>query len=209
MDHEEALARMNEVQRIMERTTLYTLLPGASAIIGGILVLIGCGVSYAMIHSVDFRAVLSLDMDKQWLFCVLWFVIGVVAVAQECVLALLASKRQGMSPAARPARFAAWSLSPSVFVAVVITIEFMIRAHGYIEYVVPVWMMCYGTGVYTAGLFSVKLPRLLGLAFICMGAVGMTVFNQYGLVLAALSFGLLHIAFGCIVLARTRKGASA
>ena len=37
MNHEEAQVRMNEVQRIMERTTLYTLLPGASAIIGGIL----------------------------------------------------------------------------------------------------------------------------------------------------------------------------
>ena len=31
--------------------------------------------------------------------------------------------------------------------------------------IAPVWMMCYGTGVYAAGLFSVRLPRLLGLAF--------------------------------------------
>jgi len=208
MNHEEAQARMNEVQRIMERTTLYTLLPGASAIIGGILVLIGCGISYAMIRSLNFEDVLALGMDKQWLFCVLWFVIGVVAISQEIILTLLAAKRQGISPATRPARFAAWSLSPCVFVAVVITVEFMVRAHGLVRYVVPVWMMCYGAGVYTAGLFSVKLPRCLGLAFIGMGAVGMTLFNQYGVALAALSFGLLHIVFGCIVLARTRGGAS-
>ena len=80
MDHEEAQARMQEVQRIMERTTLYTLLPGASAIIGGVLVLIGCAVSYAMIGSVDFEDVLKLDIEPQWAFCVMWFIIGVVAM---------------------------------------------------------------------------------------------------------------------------------
>ena len=208
MDHEEAQARMQEVQRIMERTTLYTLLPGASAIIGGVLVLIGCAVSYAMIRSLDFEDVLLLDMDRQWAFCVMWFIIGVVAIAQEIVLAMLAAHRQGISPRARPARFAAWSLTPSVFVAVVITLKLMVDAHGHVHYVVPVWMMCYGTGVYTAGLFSVRLPRLLGIAFIALGAVGLTIFPEYGLVLAALSFGLLHIAFGVIVLTRTRMGAT-
>lgn len=208
MDHEEAQERMQEVQRIMERTTLYTLLPGASAIIGGVLVLIGCAVSYAMTRSVDFEDVLRLDMDRQWAFCVLWFSIGVVAIAQEIVLAMLAAHRQGISPRARPARFAAWSLTPSVFVAAVITLKLMVDAYGHVHYVVPVWMMCYGTGVYTAGLFSVRLPRLLGIAFIALGAAGLLIFPEYGLVLAALSFGLLHIAFGAIVLTRTRRGAA-
>ena len=34
-------------------------------------------------------------------------------------------------------------------------------AGRYVRYIAPIWMMCYGTGVYAAGLFSVRLPRLL------------------------------------------------
>ena len=38
MDHDEAQIRMQEIQRVMERATLWTILPGTSAIIGGLMV---------------------------------------------------------------------------------------------------------------------------------------------------------------------------
>ena len=63
--------------------------------------------------------------------------------------------------------------------------------------------MLYGTGVYTAGLFSIQPPRLLGLTFIACGVVALMWFPQYGVVSAALSFGLLHIIFGTYILRET------
>lgn len=204
MEHDEALARMREIQRIMERTTLYTLLPGTPAVIGGILALIGCAISYAMIHSLDFARAFSLPLQAQIGFCIMWTVIGVAAVAQEIALTARAAQRQGIPPMGRPWRFAGLSLTPSVFVAVVLTIKLLMD--GDIQYIVPVWMMCYGTGVYAAGLFSLRMPRLLGLAFIAMGTVGLLVFPQYGLLLAALSFGLLHIIFGLVVINKAGRG---
>ena len=51
MDADEAKARMREIQRIMETATLYTLLPGAAAIFGGMLVFVGCGVSLWLLES--------------------------------------------------------------------------------------------------------------------------------------------------------------
>ena len=92
-------------------------------------------------------------------------------------------------------------------VAVVLTAKFLVDCQ--MQYITPVWMMCYGTGVYAAGLFSVRLPRLLGLAFIGLGAVGLLHFQEYGVVLGAASFGLLHVAFGLVVLARSRRGGEA
>ena len=206
MNRQDAEDRMREVQRIMERATLYTLLPGVPSIIGGVLALIGCAVSYAMIQSLDFLRVLALPISRQYAFCIMWTAIGIVAVAQEVFLTVRAARKQGISPMARPARFAAFSLSPSVFVAAVLTLKLLID--GQVEYIVPVWAMCYGTGVYTAGLFSLRSPRILGLAFIIVGAAGLLFFPQYGLVLAALSFGLLHIAFGVYVIAKSRQGAA-
>ena len=205
MERDEAQARMLEVQRIMERTTLYTLLPGTPAIIGGILVLAGCVASYAMIGSFDFNDALDLSLNAQVGFCIMWTLIGAVAIAQEILLIARAARIQGISPTARPARFAAFSLTPSGLVAMVLTVKLL--QDGYMEYIAPAWMMCYGMGVYAAGLFSVRLPRMLGVTFIVTGALGLILFPSYGVILAALSFGMLHIIFGIVVLRRSRQSA--
>jgi hypothetical protein len=208
MDADEAQARMQEIQRIMERATLFTLLPGTPAVVGGLLVWAGCAVSYAMFRSLDFADILHLSLGSQAAFCVMWFVIGVIGVLLEVILTTRAAARQHLVPADRPMRVAAFSLTPSVVVAMVLTVKFLIPVQPKaeeIQYIVPVWMMLYGTGVYTAGLFSLRSPRILGLAFIAMGIVALLRFPQYGVVSAALSFGLLHVVFGSYVLWKQRQ----
>ena len=209
MNRDEAQARMQEIQRIMERATLCTLLPGTAAILGGLLVLAGCGVSYAMFRSLDFADMLNMTLNAQVMFCVMWFGIGVLGVVIEVVLTARAAKRQELSPTVRSAKVAAFSMTPSVVVAMVLTVKFLIPFEPRpeeIQYIVPVWMMLYGTGVYTAGLFSIRPPRILGLTFIAMGIIALLGFQQYGLVSAALSFGLLHVVFGIYILRRQRQG---
>ena len=227
MDRDEAQARMAEIQRIMERATLYTLLPGAASVIGGILILMGCAASVLMFHSlptvastlpgryVDFATMRFLPLKWQLIFCGMWFGIGVVGIAQEVLLTARAARRQGISPTARPLRFALFSLTPSVVVAMVLTLKFlapdlcrleMMPDAKDVQYIVPVWMMLYGTGVYTAGLFSLRPPRVLGLLFIGAGAVALLFFQRYGVVTAALSFGMFHVLFGVYVLGKQRQG---
>jgi len=209
MNHAEAKARMEEIQRIMERATLWTLLPGTAAVIGGLLVLAGCAVSYGMIRSLDFAAMLDLPSGSQAAFCVMWFVIGVLGVVIETAFAARAAKRQGKSLTARSARVAAFSMTPSVVVAMVLTLKFLVALEprpDEVRYIVPVWMMLYGTGVYTAGLFSIRPPRLLGITFIVTGIVALMAFPQYGVVSAALSFGLMHLVFGFYVIGKQRQG---
>lgn len=208
MNREEAQVRMREIQRIMERATLWTLLPSTAAVMGGGLVLAGCAVSYAMIHSLDFADILRLSWNAQVGFCAMWFAIGAAGVLLETILTARAAKRRGLSMSVRGARVAAFSLTPSVIVAMVLTFKFLIPAQPRaeeIQYIVPVWMMLYGTGVYTAGLFSIRPPRVLGLIFIAAGVVALLAFQQYGVVSAALSFGLLHIVFGLYILHKQRR----
>ena len=208
MNSDEARARMQEIQRIMERATLWTLLPSTAAIVGGLLVLAGCAASYAMFRSLDFADMLGLPVSGQAAFCVMWFAIAVAGVLLEGVLTARAARRQGIAPTARSARLALLSLTPSVVVAMVLTVKFLIPVAPRpeeIRYIVPVWMMLYGTGVYTAGLFSIRPPRGLGLTFLALGMAALLVFPQYGVVSAAVSFGLLHIVFGCYVLGKQRQ----
>ena len=225
MDHDEAQARMLEVQRIMERATLFTLLPGTPAIIGGLMVLAGCAVSYGMFRSLDFADLIGESVAKQFVFCVMWFLIGMIGIVLEVVVTTRAAARQHLVPADRPMRVAAFSLTPSVIVAMVLTVKFllpvnadllhMIRTWNFdlplmpeakeIQYIVPIWMMLYGTGVYTAGLFSIRPPRMLGLTFLAMGVAALLLFPEYGVVSASLSFGLLHIVFGIYILLKQRQ----
>jgi len=208
MNHDEAAARLQEIQRIMERATLFTLLPGTAAVVGGLMVLAGCAVSYAMFRSLDFAAILHLSFASQAAFCVMWFAIGVIGVLLEVILTTRAATRQQLVPAHRPMRVAAFSLTPSVVVAMVLTFKFLIPLEPKaeeIQYIVPVWMMLYGTGVYTAGLFSIEPPRILGVTFIALGIIALLCFPQYGVVAAALSFGLLHVVFGLYILQKQRQ----
>ena len=227
MDVDEAQSRMQEIQRIMERATLFTLLPGTAAVVGGLLVLAGCAVSCAMFqfHSLDFADILNLSVNGQIAFCVMWFAIGVVGVLLEVILTTRAAAKQQLVPASRPMRVAAFSLTPSVIVAMVLTVKFLLPIDPQvmhmiltlnfslpaepkaeeIRYIVPVWMMLYGTGVYTAGLFSIRPPRILGLLFLALGIVALLCFPGYGVVSAALSFGALHIAFGVYILWKQRQ----
>jgi hypothetical protein len=207
MNVDEAQARMQEIQRIMERATLFTLLPGVPAVVGGLLVLAGCGVSYAMFRSLDFADILHLSFAAQAAFCVMWFLIGLIGVLLEVLFTTRAAARQQLVPQ-RPMRVAAFSLTPSVVVAMVLTFRFLIRVEPKaeeIQYIVPIWMMLYGTGVYTAGLFSIRPPRVLGLAFLALGIIALLCFPGYGVVSAALSFGLLHIVFGLYILGKQRQ----
>ena len=225
MDTNEAQARMREIQRIMERATLFTLLPGAAAVIGGLMVLAGCAVSYAMIRSLDFADLLRISINSQIGFCIMWFVIGMSGILLEVHMTTRAAARHQLKPIDRPMRVAAFSLMPSVIVAMVLTVKFllpvnaevweMIRTFNFsialepeakeIQYIVPLWMMLYGTGVYTAGLFSVRAPRVLGITFITLGVIALLCCPQYGLVAAALSFGLLHIVFGLYIIHKQRQ----
>jgi len=225
MDTNEAKNRILEIQRIMERATRFTLLPGTPAVIGGFMVLAGCAVSYAMFRSVDFADILNLSVNNQIIFCVMWFLIGMGGIVLEVIFTSRAAKKQQLAPAERPIRVAAFSLTPSVIVAMVLTVKFLLpfdpkvwdmiwtlnfdvplvpKAEE-IQYIVPVWMMLYGTGIYTAGLFSIRAPRTLGLTFLGLGIIALLCFPGYGVIAAALSFGLLHIVFGLYVLHRQRQ----
>jgi hypothetical protein len=209
MDVDEAKNRMREIQRIMETATLYTLLPGAAAIIGGALVFAGCGVSMWMLQSGDFSKIVELSANQRVALCAMWVGIAIVAVAVNAQLTVRMARRRKISMYARPAQVATFALSPCVVVAAVLSYQFLrmagpSRPEG-IQFIAPVWMMLYGTGVYTAGLFSVRPPRVLGLAFLVAGIAALFFFPEHGVLAVAASFGLLHVLFGVYVVSKQRQ----
>ncbi len=209
MEVDEARERMREIQRIMETATLFTLLPGTAAIVGGLLVLVGCGISYWLLHSLSFGDIVRADHAP------LRFALPDVVRnrrGQRC-------RERVLHPAVgRPAadrdQFAS---SPGGHFRV----DSLRRRGGGAFVAVPDRLAAPGDSLYRPGLDpalrhgslhgrAVLAPRtrILGLAFLLAGIVALFAFPDYGVISVAASFGLLHVVFGAYVLTNQRQVAA-
>ena len=96
-----------------------------------------------------------------------------------------------------PGRKAVFSLSPPLIAGVLVTIV-LFRAH--LTSAIPgVWLLLYGTGVVTGGMFSVPAVPIMGLCFMGLGAVALFAPPLLTNWFMAAGFGGLHILFGVII----------
>ena len=66
----------------------------------------------------------------------------------------------------------------------------------------PVWLLLYGAGLLAGGVFTVPAVRLLGLAFMSLGAAALVTPPVWGDVWLGMGFGGLQLAFGLYIARR-------
>ena len=90
-----------------------------------------------------------------------------------------------------------FSLAPPLIAGGLLTIV-LVRA-GLADTIPGVWLLLYGTGVITGGMFSVRAVPAMGLCFMALGALAL--FSPPALVngFMAAGFGGLHLLFGVII----------
>jgi hypothetical protein len=99
-----------------------------------------------------------------------------------------------------PGRKVAFSLSPPLVAGALLT-AVLYRSH--LTNSIPgTWLLLYGTGVVTGGMFSVRIVPVMGLCFMTLGAVALFAPAFLGNWLLAAGFGLLHITFGVVIARR-------
>ncbi|OFW45635.1 MAG: hypothetical protein A3J29_05670 [Acidobacteria bacterium RIFCSPLOWO2_12_FULL_67_14b] len=177
------------IRQAMERSATFTAVPGVGGAVMGAVAL-GAAAIAAWQPTGD-----------RWLLA--W--LGAAAVAAAVGLAAIARKARGAGSTltgANARRFAVGMAAPFVAGA---AITYELWATRDFSVMPPAWLLLYGAGVLTGGIFSVPAVRLMGAAFMVFGIAAILTPPAWGNVWLAAGFGGLQIGFG-IHIARYHGG---
>ena len=183
--HGRAMDNLRYIRETMERATAFTAISGWGELAIGITALVAAFVGAQQ------------KSFKGWL---------AVWVAEAAVALLIAgwsmdrkARAANMPLFSGPGRKVAFSLTPPILAGGVLTIV-LYRA-GLTNAIPGLWLLLYGTGVITGGMFSVSVVPLMGLCFMTLGAIAFFAPEWADWFMAA-GFGVLHIVFGIIIARR-------
>lgn len=180
---ERAIDNLQFIRETMERSAIFTSVPGYGGILMGATAIVAAYFANAQPLIKDWLTVWLIE-------AVLAFAIGLLAMWQK-------SKIGNVSLTSAPAKKFAMSFLPPLVCGVFITLG--LWRFGHFEVMMPTWMLLYGAAIVCGGAFSVKLIPIMGWCFIALGAVAFFLPTDFGNVMMAASFGVLHIVFGAII----------
>ena len=184
--HERAMDNLRYIRETMERASAFTGISGWGQVAIGVTALISAFLSARQ------------SSFKGWL--AVWIAEAVVSLLIAGWSMDRKARAAQMPLLSGPGRKVAFSLSPPIFVGGLLTV--VLYQAGLTNAIPGIWLLLYGTGVVTGGMFSVRIVPIMGLCFMALGAV--TLFSSTALAnwFLAAGFGGLHIVFGVIIARR-------
>jgi hypothetical protein len=184
--HDRAMDNLKYIRETMERATAFTGISGWGQVAIGVTAL---AASFIAAQQKSFT---------HWL--TIWCAEALVALLIAGWSMDRKSRAAKMPMFSGPGRKVAFSLSPPIFAGAILTIV-LYRA-GLTNAIPGVWLLLYGTGVVTGGMFSVSAVPIMGLCFMTLGAAAFLAPVAFANWFMAAGFGGLHIVFGVIIARR-------
>lgn len=184
--HTRAMDNLQYIRETMERATAFTAISGWGLVAIGIT---GLATAFLAAQQKSF---------KNWL--TIWLADALVAL----LIAGWSMDRKARATKtpllSGPGRKVAFSLSPPLFAGAILSL--MLYRSGSTNAIPGLWLLLYGTGVITGGMFSVSVVPIMGLGFMALGAAALFVPAVFADWFMAAGFGGLHIIFGVIIARR-------
>ena len=181
-----AMDNLRFIRETMERAGSFTAVPGMGGVLMGVSAL-GAALVAARQPSLD-----------GWL--AVWVGEALVAVAIGAVTAAHKARLVKAPLLTGPGRKFALGLAPSIFVAALLTL--VLYRTGLYAIIPGIWLLLYGTGILSAGAFSVPIVPVMGVCFVALGAVALFCPLEWSRWFLAAGFGGLHVVFGALIAAR-------
>jgi len=180
-----------EIRSMMERSSKFASLSGWAGILSGVYALTGAFAAYSLF---DFNPD-ELFYSSPNLPAIILLAISVLILA--IITAVYLSRRK-----ARTKNENIWNAtSKRLLIQMVIplftggALILLLTAHGLIGLAAPLMLLFYGLALINAGEFTIPEVKIMGIIQIILGIIG-TWFIEYGLILWAVGFGVVHIIYG-------------
>ena len=181
--HDRAMDNLRYIRETMERATPFTAISGRGEMAIGATALVACVVA------------MQQPTFNSWL--AIWLAEGVISLLIAGWSMDRKARAVKMPLVSASGRKAVFSLSPPLIAGGLLTIV-LVRA-GLTNAIPGVWLLLYGTGVITGGMFSVPAIPVMGLCFMALGAIALFSPPAFANWFMAAGFGGLHVLFGAII----------
>ncbi len=196
---EEQLAALQDIRKIMERSSRFISLNGLSGVFVGLFALAGAALAYLHLSQTNGRVAddydaVALVADKDiWFYCIDAIVVLVLSVGVSTLLSIRKANKEGLNfwdPTAK--RLLLNMLIPLVTGGLFCLILIL---HNFLTLIAPTLLIFYGLALVNSSKYTLEDIRYLGLLEICLGLLA-AYFPANGLVFWAIGFGFLHIVYG-------------
>ena len=186
------LENLREIKNLMIQSSKSGSLSGIAGIIIGILAISGVGLSYILLKKSPLDPGYHLiERDKFDILILIAFTVLFLSVATGAIMAI--KKNTWKDLATKKLLF-------NLFIPLIVGGIYSITLYyqGLFGWIAPVTMIFYGLGLFNAGKFSMPEIQFLGVIFCAIGLFA-TFLIDYGLLIWAFGFGILHLIFGFII----------
>jgi len=184
--HDRAMDNLRYIRETMERATPFTGISGRGEMAIGVTALVASAIAAQQ------------PTFKLWIFT--WLAEGLISL----LIAGWSMDRKARATHtplfSGSGRKAVFSLAPPVIAGGLLTI--VLARAGLPDAIPGVWLLLYGTGVITGGMFSVRAVPAMGLCFMVLGALAVFSPPAWTNYFMAVGFGVLHLLFGAIIVRR-------
>jgi len=190
-----------EIRSMMERTSKFLSLSGWAGIMAGIYALIGAYFAYKRLYFNPDEITYTSIASGNWSITLtnlvaLALIILVLAISTAVFLSYKKAGKRGEKIWNAASKRLLINMSVPLIVGALLSI--VLIAKGLIGLIAPFTLIFYGLALYSAGSFTYREVRMLGLIEIGLGLI-CTYFIGFGLLFWALGFGLLHIVYGIYI----------
>lgn len=181
--HHRAASDLSFIRETMARAAAVTSVPGWGGVAMGVVALAAAPVATTRTTPAEWLAV--------------WLGAAVIALGIGGVALVRKAERTGAPLGSRAGRQFVGNFVPPLVAGALLTP--VLYGAGLWGYLPGLWLLLYGTGVTTAGAFSIRVVPLLGASLMLVGAVALLVAPAHGDLFMAAGFGGVQILFGLLI----------
>lgn len=183
---EHAAASLAFIRTTIERSAVFTAVPGRGGVAMGAVGVLAAGVGSRQ------------TSDAAWL--AVWLAAAAVALPIGLLAMRRKARRHGVILWSANARRCALEFAPAVVAAAVLTVA-LVRA-GRFDLLPAVWLLLYGVGIAAGSTGSIQSLAWLGAGFMALGAGAAAVGGAWRDAWLGAGFGGLQVIFGVFVARR-------